>query len=98
MTNRKTTYVTKDRKYQMVYTPQRAYPNGTTRLASFDLQKLADRGDLGVAYVTINGYATNYTPSRAFPLETKINEVMQMLVTDYNVAEWFEQQRRKVAS
>lgn len=88
MTNRKTTFVTRDSKYQMVYTPQRKISDLSTRLASFDLQKLCDRGDLGKAYVTINGYAHNYKPSKAFPLEQHINKIMQMLITDYTVSDW----------
>lgn len=80
----------------MIYTPQRQTSPSVTRLASFNLQKRCDRGDLGITYVTITSYAMNYTPSRAFPLEQQINKIMQMLVTDYNVAEWFEQQRQKV--
>lgn len=89
MVSRKTTYVTPDLKYQMVYTPQRVYGR-TTHLAKFELMKWCDtRGDLGDAYITIHGYTTNYKPSSAFPLQNKIEEVMQMLVTDYNVEEWF---------
>lgn len=90
MINRKTTFVTADGKYQMIYTPQRETKTGKTWLASFNLQKwCTTRGDLGDAFVTVNQYATNYKPSRAFPLDEKIESVMQMLVTDYNAAEWF---------
>jgi hypothetical protein len=60
--------------------------------------KYCDRGDLGKAYVSVHGYACNYKPSRAFPLEEKIESVMQMLVTDYNVEQWFEKQRQKVSA
>lgn len=87
MTNRKTTFVTPDLKYQMVYTPQRESGN-TTYLAKFDLMKwCTTRDDLGDNYVTIHGYATNYKPSNVFPLDKKIEDVMQMLVTDYNASQ-----------
>ncbi len=89
MTNRKTTFVTVDGKWQMVYTPQRQSGN-TTRLASFDLQRwCTTRGDLGDAFITVNHYATHYKPSKAFPLDQQIEKVMHMLVTDYHAAEWF---------
>lgn len=90
MTNKKMTFTTPDRKYQMIYTPQRETRAGKTWLASFNLQKwCTTRGDLGDAYITVNQYATHYKPSAAFPLDEKIESVMQMLVTDYNAAEWF---------
>lgn len=96
--NRKTTFVTTDAKYQMVYTPQRQTSPLVTKLASFDLQKRCDRGDLGISYITIKGYAHNFVPSRAFPLADHIEKVMQMLVTDYNAEQWFTSLGRKVTA
>lgn len=96
--NKKMTFVNKDASYRMTYTPQRVYANGNTRLAKFDLEKyIADRGDLGAAWVLVNGMGTNYKPSRAFPLDGKITEVMNMLITDFNAAEWFAERDKAQA-
>jgi hypothetical protein len=97
MRNVKTTYYTLDVKWRMIYTPQRELDGRTTRLAGFDLQKRVTGDDLGERYVTVNGYAHNYKPAKAFPLDAHINEVMQMLVTDYNAEQWFKAQGKVAA-
>lgn len=87
----KISYITRDGAYRLVYTPQRELSSGRTKLASFDLFKRIPLDDRGLEWVTAGGYATNYRPSRGFPLAPMVDKTMQMLVTDYAVSEWARQ-------